>query len=672
VVPLYVAAPGEYEIEPVSLPLSQLEGKYDILHKIKEGGMGAIYLVRHLLLEETRVIKVIRPQFAADDNVQRRFLREAKTAIRLRHANIAQIYDFAVSDEDGTSFIVMEYIEGVTLQEVLRKSGPPPVQLALEVAHQGLSALAYLHHQGFIHRDISSDNLMLARDFRGAPLVKLIDLGIAKQVDSDLELTQTGMFMGKVRYAPPEQFSGSEGGGPEQDQRSDVYSFGILLYELFTGCCPIVGESVSELIASHLFNSPLSFAKSDPQGRLPSQLRAVLLRALEKSPEDRFADADEFIEALAPFRVAGEVLSEDLDRVLQATASAAEETEDDPRAGSTQSRLNRQFNPVTTPSPTAVQTLIPTLETEPQPVAPPPARPSEQAEASTPDAVFQEFPSWVTEVAFVQELIEQGELVRAEERLSETEAAHGDSVQWAELRQQLETRRGESIAVAERSIASALTDGQLDLAVREIDFARARYGDQPELQTLRVRADQLRAALAIGSAEPMAEISDLEISHSSHGLTHDDSPPPKRSSRLPWVAAAVLVVAIVGGYFWWQRMGHSTDAANPVAATDEAVAVSTAGTLVLNALPWARVESITDATGTPFPVGPEPHTPLRLALPPGRYQVALVNPRTASRQVVEVEIRAAATTRTTVELAPVDVERYLARVLSGARPPGSR
>ncbi len=653
----------------MSLPLRQLEGKYDILHKIKEGGMGAIYKVRHLLLEEARVIKVIRPQFAGDDNLQRRFLREARMAIRLRHANIAQIYDFAVSDEDGTSFIVMEYIDGVTLQEVLRKSGPPPLGLALEVAHQGLSALAYLHHQGYIHRDISPDNLMLSRDFRGAPLVKLIDLGIAKQLDTDLELTQTGMFMGKVRYAPPEQFSGREGGGPEQDHRSDVYSFGILLYELLTGICPIIGESVSELIAAHLFNEPLPFAEADPDGRIPPELRSAVFRALEKSPDDRFADADEFIAALAPIKAGRSASPDDLEKVLHETTTVMAETADHPQPGSTQNRLNRQFNPVTTPQPTVVPEPTPAIAGEPE----------ETEEVSDTQPGPQDDPAVVVEIAFIKELMEQGELARAEERLAQLQAAHDEASSLLQLRVDLEARRRDSIAAAERSIAGALTEGDVDLAARELEFAQARYGDRPELQTLHVRAEQLRAASAVQSAgagepgeEPMTEMSDLAISHPDLELASEDSSQPSRSPRLRWAVAALLAVAVTAGLVWWQITQRSTLVPSPTTSNGSAAAVPATGILLLNALPWGRVESITDAAGAGVALGAESRTPLRLSLPAGSYTVSLVNPRTASQQEVELEIRAAETTRTTVELASVDVESYLERVLLGPLPPGSR
>ena len=160
----------------------QIDGKYEILAKLREGGMGAIYKVRHRLLDEVRVVKVVRPQADSVGEAADRFLREAKAAIQLRHPNVAILHDFAVGD-DGTAFIVMEYIEGWNLLEVLNGYGPPPLALTLEIARQSLRALGYLHRQKIVHRDVSPDNLMLTRDVDGHPLVKLIDLGIAKALE---------------------------------------------------------------------------------------------------------------------------------------------------------------------------------------------------------------------------------------------------------------------------------------------------------------------------------------------------------------------------------------------------------------------------------------------------------------------------------------------------------
>lgn len=317
--------------------LHQFEGKYEILAKIGEGGMGAVYKVRHRLLDEVRVIKVMRPQVEDRDEVKNRFLREARIAVKVRHPNIAQMYDFSV-DDAGTAFIVMEYIDGVTLQTALKRSGPPSVALALEIAHQSLQALAHVHKKGIVHRDISPDNLMLTVDDVGEPRIKLIDLGIAKTVKGEHNLTATGVFLGKIRYASPEQFRPQE--GASVDHRADLYSFGVVLYELITGQHPIRGESWSQLIAGHLFEPPLSFDVSDPDGRVPAELREVVATALAKPPAERFQDAKAFRQALAPLR---RDFPLDVSEVTAIVADRGEGHEQPVRPGSTQDRINRQF-----------------------------------------------------------------------------------------------------------------------------------------------------------------------------------------------------------------------------------------------------------------------------------------------------------------------------------------
>ncbi len=283
----------------MAFPMPELEGKYEVLEKIREGGMGAIYKVRHRLLHEVRVIKVMRPSLGQNDELCAvdRFIREARIAIKLRHPNIAQLYDFS-SDESGNGFIVMEFIDGLNLDDVLHHSGPPSVGLAVEIATQSLEALGALHEAGFVHRDISPDNLMLTRDLRGRSLVKLIDLGIAKLVQNDDAegVTKTGTFLGKYKYAPPEMFQDASGSGI--DRRSDLYSFGIVLYKFLTNEHPITGSDVSSVIAGHLFRDPLSFDESDPERKVPESLRQIVLKALAKKPDDRYQDAEEMVEAL--------------------------------------------------------------------------------------------------------------------------------------------------------------------------------------------------------------------------------------------------------------------------------------------------------------------------------------------------------------------------------------
>jgi len=323
----------------------QLEGKYEILEKIKEGGMGAVYKVRHRFLDEIRVIKVIRSTLEPSQEISDRFLREARMAIRLRHPSIAVLHDFAV-DDDGKAFIVMEHIDGLTLEDVLRTSGPPPLGLALEIASQALRALGYLHRHGFVHRDVAPDNLMLTRGVDGEPLVKLIDLGIAKVLAGEGAATSTGIFLGKPRYASPEQFRAQE-----IDHRSDLYSFGVVFYELLTGRCPVDGNDPASYMAGHLFRPPLDFAASDPHGTLPAALRRIVLRALAKAPEERFASAADCVREIAPLQDRFPVQEGELEAALRPSLEKTALWSAPPPAGSSQVLLDRQFLAGTTPPP---------------------------------------------------------------------------------------------------------------------------------------------------------------------------------------------------------------------------------------------------------------------------------------------------------------------------------
>jgi serine/threonine protein kinase len=282
-------------VSQIQLGIDEIDRKYDVLEKMGEGGMGAIYKVRHQLLEEVRVIKTIRAHLKGHEHHQERFLREARMATQLRHPGIAQTHDFGIGD-DGSAYIVMEFIDGTDLANFLDVNSRLPQDQVLELANQTLAILTYLHDKKLVHRDISPDNIMLTRDERGRLQVKLIDLGIAKQLETSQQFTQTGMFLGKLKYASPEQLGAAE--GKTVAPASDLYSFGIVLYELLTGQFPINGESEAAILAGHLLHPPKSFEVSDPEATVSEPLREAVMRALEKLPEHRYASAEEFRQTL--------------------------------------------------------------------------------------------------------------------------------------------------------------------------------------------------------------------------------------------------------------------------------------------------------------------------------------------------------------------------------------
>jgi serine/threonine protein kinase len=275
-----------------------IEGKYEVLGKIREGGMGAIYMVRHRLLDEVRIIKVMRPEVAESADQRKRFLREAQMATRLKHPHIVGFYDFFVDDE-GTAYMVMEYINGINLRDMIRNCGALPIGLGNFLARQCLSALDYLHRKGVVHRDVAPDNIMMTQEEDGSLQAKLIDLGIAKlaRAEEQEQLTAADEFIGKLRYSSPEQLT-KKASSAAIDGRSDLFSFGVVLYEALTGICPFGGGSLQDILTARLHKPPMPFAQSDPNGRVGAVLRGTILRALQTKPEDRYQTAAEFSKAL--------------------------------------------------------------------------------------------------------------------------------------------------------------------------------------------------------------------------------------------------------------------------------------------------------------------------------------------------------------------------------------
>lgn len=327
-----------------------IEGKYEVLAKIREGGMGTVYKVRHRLLDEIRIVKVMRQNVVGDPDLKRRFLEEAKTATRLKHTNICTIYDFALGD-DGSAYLVMEFIDGVTLGDLIKAQGPLGLALSLEVAHQTLLALGYLHRRKVIHRDIAPDNVMLTHDEEGGVRIKLIDLGIAKVLDRQGEMTSTGVFLGKARYASPEQY-GSLAQGETIDHRSDLYSMGLVFYEILTGQRAFHGNTPIELLRAHVLEAPIPFSDSDPKGSVPSELRTVVMKALEKKRENRYSSAEEFDQAIVTLKTRfAEAHPDAAEDIVTRARHLQEPSAADFVTPSAQDRLDREFLAQTTPLP---------------------------------------------------------------------------------------------------------------------------------------------------------------------------------------------------------------------------------------------------------------------------------------------------------------------------------
>jgi len=272
-----------------------LAGKYRIEKLIKRGGMGAVYRGKHVLMEKTVAIKVLRPSLAADPDVVARFSREAKAASRISHPHAVSVTDFGEA-ENGVVFLVMEYLDGRTQKEIIRHEGPMSLERVVEIIRQVAGALDAAHAGGVIHRDLKSDNIMLVRH-NGDEWAKVLDFGIAKirlpEGAHDPDLTAPDLVIGTPQYMSPEQCSEAR----TIDARSDVYSLGVIVFEMLAGTVPFTGESATSIMMKQVQEPPPSLLAL--RRDLPVGLEGVIQRALAKQPADRFQTASELSDALA-------------------------------------------------------------------------------------------------------------------------------------------------------------------------------------------------------------------------------------------------------------------------------------------------------------------------------------------------------------------------------------
>ncbi|MBV8515873.1 MAG: protein kinase [Acidobacteria bacterium] len=278
-----------------------LDGKYQILSRLGVGGMGEVYKVLHIHLNAIRVIKLMRANIATDPAAHERFLREARLATKIHHPNVATLFDFSTLDETSR-YMVWEYIEGINLHELIDQRGPLSPRYAARLAVEALHGLDAIHRAGIVHRDVSPENLMITRDDEGDERVKIIDLGIAKGSGAEDNKTKTGMFVGKWKYCSPEHL-GMLPPGERIDGRADLYSFGIVFYEMLTGVPPFQADTPHAFLMMHASQRPRALRETNPGIAVPPELEALIFRALEKDRNNRFASAREFataIERIAP------------------------------------------------------------------------------------------------------------------------------------------------------------------------------------------------------------------------------------------------------------------------------------------------------------------------------------------------------------------------------------
>lgn len=262
--------------------------KYQIISLIGEGGVGVVYKAHHKFLNKLVALKLLRPEYASDQIVVSRFRREAQAADSLKHPNIAAVYDYGIL-ADGRPFMVMDFIEGRTLYNVLILHKRLEVRRAVSLFVKICDALSFAHSHGVIHRDLKPSNIMLVEE-NGIEIPKLLDFGIAKLLDTEhsQQLTRTGEFCGSPLYVSPEQCTSGK-----QDQRSDIFSLGCVICETLTGQAPFHGETVMDTIHKRLHERPPNLMDLNPAADIPPLLNDIVRKTLELDPMNRYQTMDD-------------------------------------------------------------------------------------------------------------------------------------------------------------------------------------------------------------------------------------------------------------------------------------------------------------------------------------------------------------------------------------------
>lgn len=263
--------------------------RYRVLDKLGDGGMGSVYRALQLSVDRVVAIKFLHPHMMENRDALKRFEREARTCSKLRHSNAIHLYDYGT--EAQYAYLVMEYIEGQSLRALLDGADGVSLPRFADLVRQICDALAEAHHLGIVHRDLKPANIMLTAPRAGRVEVKVVDFGIAKIVDageSSTVMTQTGMIIGTPQYMSPEQAEGAS----TIDHRSDIYSLGIIMYEMLTGEAPFTAETPLQLLMKHVKDRPVPPREFRPGLDIPPGLEAVVMKALEKRPEDRYSSVE--------------------------------------------------------------------------------------------------------------------------------------------------------------------------------------------------------------------------------------------------------------------------------------------------------------------------------------------------------------------------------------------
>src|SRR5271168_5417614 len=266
-------------MEPVDDP-RLYSNRYQVTHLIARGGMAMVYRAQDTLLNRAVALKILYPELSADPAFVERFRREAQAAANLSHPNIVPVFDWG--QDSGTYFIVMEFIDGRPLSSILKTAGSLSAERTADVGAHVAAALGYAHKHGVIHRDVKPGNVLITDEGQ----VKVTDFGIARAINTEESLTQTGAVMGTATYFSPEQ---AEGIGV--DARSDIYSPGVVLFEMVCGRPPFLGESPVAVASKHVRDHPPAPRELNPS--IPPTFEAIILKAMAKNPDHRYATAED-------------------------------------------------------------------------------------------------------------------------------------------------------------------------------------------------------------------------------------------------------------------------------------------------------------------------------------------------------------------------------------------
>ncbi len=270
--------------DPDDIVGQTIDGRYQVLSRIGAGGMGFVFEARHAQLGQTLVLKTLRPELLSSATITERFVREAQSATRIRHPHVIDVKDFGVHPRFG-AYYVMERLDGRDLQALTEAEGPVPAARAIRILTQVAGALGAAHRVGVIHRDLKPANVFLVAQGAEPDFVKVLDFGLAKVMGANRRLTETGQVLGTPRYMAPEQCAGER-----VDARADVYSAGMLLWQLLTGQEPYAEMGTYEILGQKMFEEMRAPSALEPPVRVPSRVEALLMRCLSKDPAARPAD----------------------------------------------------------------------------------------------------------------------------------------------------------------------------------------------------------------------------------------------------------------------------------------------------------------------------------------------------------------------------------------------